>query len=190
MKATTTVTKKVIPVLPADQHWQNVGKHVDCNSYQDGIFHTENFKKVVKAFVKELRKFYKKEPFDAIVFMGVSGSILAGALSLELGIPIVCVRKDDDNNHSSYKVTGPTNFEKYIIVDDLISSGATVETILYKIRCYRDNSSPKCVGIFLYNSDKPRNIKTEVENRSFHNNMKNIHETIKIYHIHWKDPSK
>lgn len=96
--------------------------------------------------------------FEAIAVSGVSGLVVGGALSYATGIPLVVVRKSGDKKHSDFSVESSLVGDfKYVILDDLISSGSTIKRIITKIERdlrFYDNSKdyrvPECVGIILY----------------------------------------
>lgn len=120
-------------------------------------------KYVITRLVKEIKKSGVK--FDAIVFRGMSGALVAPSVADKMKKPLVVCRKKD-NHHSSYSVEYIEGwFENFIIIDDLISSGETILTILKMIDDEWDERNdeakqylkkevarPKCVGIFLYHT--------------------------------------
>lgn len=129
-----------------------------CDYIRYGI-DREIRKKTISSLAGEIQK--SKIEFDAIAFRGMSGAIVAPSVADALEKNIVLCRKDD-NHHSDFKVEYAVDwFEKFIIVDDLISSGNTIITILQMIdvewqrhmeKAGMEVARPKCVGIFLYNS--------------------------------------
>ena len=87
---------------------------------------------------------------------GVSCGFAALMLSPHLDFNIVLLRKDNDNSHGA-PIEGPAGHRlgKYLILDDFVSSGATMNRIRDKIdtlHCQAPWSSPRpeCVGIVLY----------------------------------------
>lgn len=86
--------------------------------------------------------------FDTIAFTGSSGSGLAYILSYALKTPLILVRKQSDNNHSGLPFEGNMDVKKYLIVDDIMSSGNTVANIISLL--YRKMPHAKCAAIFLY----------------------------------------
>jgi adenine/guanine phosphoribosyltransferase-like PRPP-binding protein len=93
----------------------------------------------------------------AIVFTGMSGAALAYPVSYLTGIPLICVRKAGIKTHSTHWVESGSAvrdalFEgkpiSYIILDDLIDSGASVKRIQ---RYMRKETPMKCQGIVVYN---------------------------------------
>jgi orotate phosphoribosyltransferase-like protein len=91
---------------------------------------------------------------DTIAFSGHSGSALAFILAHELHLPLLCVRKSQDDSHFNFDynkgVEGNISTRKYFIVDDLITSGTTMNRIVRSIQ----DAIPEaqCAAILLYNS--------------------------------------
>ena len=95
-----------------------------------------------KAAVKVLRKC--EVEFDSIAFCGMSGALIAPPIAHRLKKPLLMVRKTTVGCHSSDKVEGNQNCERYIIVDDLTSSGRTIKRIQYEIHKFAPDA--RCVG--------------------------------------------
>lgn len=86
---------------------------------------------------------------------GVSCGFAALMASAE-DFNLVLLRKDNDNSHGA-SIEGPYGhrLDKYLILDDFISSGATMNRIRDKINTLHAQGSsssprPECVGIVLY----------------------------------------
>lgn len=105
--------------------------------------------------------------FDAIAVTGLSGNLVGVDLATLLNKNIMIVRKKDEDNHGKLvEATQPLQDDvRYIIVDDFISSGATVKRIHAKIheeytqRDYTKDTStffraPLCVGVLLHASQQ------------------------------------
>lgn len=108
-------------------------------------------KVIVNQLVKKVRKFKKTTNFSHIAVMGVSGQSVAWPISYLTGIPILVVRKQNEKSaYSTDTIIGSGKVQTYIIVDDLIESGNTVDAIVKEITKQFDNTA-QCVGIFLYN---------------------------------------
>jgi adenine/guanine phosphoribosyltransferase-like PRPP-binding protein len=136
-----STTKKVTPSIKSQ--------------YLFDVFETKKFRKLVPDVVKEVRKFRRNTPFDAIAFTGTSGSALAYALSYELNIPLICVRKDE-TAHYKDNVEGMMNAKTYLIVDDFIATGKTIKHIRDTLRT---RMKAKAVGIMLYGACPYDNVK-------------------------------
>jgi adenine/guanine phosphoribosyltransferase-like PRPP-binding protein len=89
---------------------------------------------------------------DAIAFSGMSGALIAPIIAYKTGKNIILVRKSKDDSHSSYKIeASSTKCKKYVIIDDLISTGTTVEFIIRKMWKDYTFQNSVCVGVILYN---------------------------------------
>jgi len=86
--------------------------------------------------------------FDAIAFSGMSGSLVASALSLEIDKPLILVRSKLIENCHGDPVEGFTEAGSVIIVDDFIETGETIENILTELSV----RNIFCNGIVLYDS--------------------------------------
>ena len=87
---------------------------------------------------------------------GVSCGFAALMVTKEQDFNLVLLRKDNDNSHGS-PIEGPAGhrLQKYLILDDFISSGTTMNRIRDKIdtlygQVHWSSSKPECVGIVLY----------------------------------------
>jgi adenine/guanine phosphoribosyltransferase-like PRPP-binding protein len=84
--------------------------------------------------------------FDAIAVAGVSGLTMGAILAHRLNKHLIVVRKDGESRHSSYEVEGkvPDRTEKILIVDDFMSSGKTVRTIIQKVHQHMVSYAKSC----------------------------------------------
>ncbi len=89
----------------------------------------ESFSKLVTQMVKAARAIDKINPFAMLAGCGNSSLPLLGAMGLRLKKPILACRKKGDTTHDYGQVNGHIVNGKYLIIDDLIDSGATVEGI-------------------------------------------------------------
>jgi len=88
---------------------------------------------------------------DAIAVRGISGAVIGGALAVSTGLPLIIVRKPNDGTHSMYSVEYGEKFSAYAFVDDLISTGITVDSVQDAIT---RECSADMVKIYLYRDDK------------------------------------
>lgn len=98
-------------------------------------------------------EYLKTIEFDAIAFSGMSGALSAIPIAYKLNKPLILVRKKSDTpktRHSNCEVEGCNNARTYIIIDDFISSGATVKYILKQM--WKFTPSAKCLGVVELNS--------------------------------------
>lgn len=99
------------------------------------IFDPMKFNLLVTKMMEELPKIFEQYNANAIAVSGHSGIILAGALAFQLRIPVFAVRKGHDTRQDDELVNGffVRDRCRYVILDDLISSGATVTRIIQNI---------------------------------------------------------
>lgn len=110
-----------------------------------------------------------EDQFDFIAVRGISGVLLGSIMADRLNKKIAIVRKGGDDTHSHEKIECRPNCvdTKFAIVDDFISSGTTVNTIIDAISgAYR----AKCVCIFCVNSRLQYNFTSK-----YHRNIPVIH---------------
>lgn len=89
--------------------------------------------------------------FDFIAGTGLSGWLLLVPLSIRLEKPIAAVRKAEGNGHS-YRHEMPETIRtrrrlRYVIVDDFISTGRTVDRIKEELDALGEH---QCVGVACY----------------------------------------
>ncbi len=92
--------------------------------------------------------------FDTLVGTGFSGSVVIPSLALALGKKFVLIRKEtDDSHHGRGRLLGQLG-QKWIFVDDFVSSGRTRQRVINKIdealREYDGTST--LVGQYMYTS--------------------------------------
>lgn len=98
--------------------------------------------------VKEATDLLHTVDFDTIVFRGVSGALIAPIIAYKLGKEIAVIRKPKDPSHSVLHYEGFQQCRRYIIVDDLVSSGGTVVGIMQAMK--DNNRWAKFAGLYLY----------------------------------------
>lgn len=97
--------------------------------------------------------------FDTIVFTGVSGGLFAPVLAYSMKKEIVVVRKEGADSHSNYKCEGFKSAKRYLFVDDIIASGATLKHVRDRMEKYAPQAV--FVGVYMYaegagNSGSPK----------------------------------
>lgn len=118
------------------------------SSYHEQAFDPESLRELIKSIGPTISKDWSAGKFDALAFQGVSGASVAFPLSFDLGIPIIAVRKKNENSHGRF-VEGPCGVKKYAIIDDFICSGDTVLRIIESIQRWDRNLKP--AQLYLYN---------------------------------------
>lgn len=108
-------------------------------------------KELVKQCVTKIKEEFGN--IDAIVVTGLSGLIIGSAVSIKTGKQLVVVRKPRDESHACVEVEGLINLGrsfKYVILDDFIDSGKTLNRIAKKIHSEAGKNT-MCVGYLMYN---------------------------------------
>lgn len=93
--------------------------------------------------------------FDAIAFTGISGALMGPVIAYKLGKSMIPIRKTTDAAHTLDRVEAPEEPCKYVIIDDQISSGATINRIMDGIETEYPDSHHECIGIYTYNKMYP-----------------------------------
>lgn len=96
----------------------------------------------------------KDVDFDTLVGTGFSGGIVIPSLALALGKKFVLIRKEtDDSHHGRGRLLGQLG-EKWIFVDDFVSSGMTRRRVIQKVSDAVEDRGEKvrttCVGEYMY----------------------------------------
>lgn len=120
----------------------------DHAPYLDSIIRTDRLRRNVSKAVKILKPIVDR--FDGIAFRGASGMIPGSILSHLLRKSIVLVRKDE-KRHSRRSVEGDLAISSYIIVDDQISTGATIKEIIKQVNAFALHP-PRLYGVLLFGS--------------------------------------
>lgn len=121
------------------------------------VMNPKDLKETAEKVSELIKKYYPKA--DYIAVCGSSGNLIAGAVSIISRIPILLVRKENEKCHSYYTVEFQSNKKKtpkYVIIDDFISSGETINYIIKTIKSGIDHSEVnypkfKLLGVVLYN---------------------------------------
>ena len=120
------------------------------SGYLEQIFIPKKLASTSKRVAKKLLKLQKTLQFDAIAFRGNSGAGIAYPVSMLTGIPLICVRKGE-KSHGQKVEAAQRSIYRYVVLDDFISDGGTLESIIKTIRLVTDNET-RCVGVALYDS--------------------------------------
>lgn len=90
--------------------------------------------------------------FDTMVGTGFSGGLVIPALALAMGKKFVLIRKEtDDSHHGKGRLIGELG-QRWIFVDDFVSSGKTRQRVIDKIdwTTRHEDEKPERVGQYLY----------------------------------------
>lgn len=95
-------------------------------------------------------QFVNRIDCDSIAFRGMSGALVAPAVSVRTGKSLLMVRKLSEKAHTSQLAEGNSASKRYVIIDDQVDSGETIAEILTGVR-YLCGNAAECVGVLLYN---------------------------------------
>ena len=94
----------------------------------------------------------KGKRFDTLVFRGVSGMLVGAIVAAEMNKEVIIVRKHTDEfTHSTRSTEGHVAAKRYVILDDFISTGLTVRTIIEAVHGFAPNA--KLVGGVFYSDN-------------------------------------
>lgn len=126
--------------------------------YLNQVYNLSEFVHTVKQTIAKAREVMVHTPFDSIAFTGTSGAAMAYILSSELGVHLICIRKETDNSHyvrGHGLLEGNVSAKRYLFVDDFISSGSTFRTVREIIASKMPTA--KCIGGLMYAAPPGRN---------------------------------
>jgi orotate phosphoribosyltransferase len=131
--------------------------YLSCAAYLDETLQSNKRKNLIRESVAIIKRYFanldKKYKPTAIACSGVSGLLIAPAIADALGLDLIVVRKnDDEGTHSSCRVEGVA-CDNYLIVDDFVSTGATVKHIMGEIYNKLCKYS-ECVGVYSYHRNR------------------------------------
>lgn len=108
-----------------------------AGSYPVGLFFN-SWKKTVEFYAVLIKSICDPKETIVLVVTGSSGAILATMVALELegyNVEINHVKKEGETSHWSPIPNITEQYDRYFIIDDIISSGSTVKRLL---NCYPD----------------------------------------------------
>ena len=108
-----------------------------------------DFKSVVNVLCGAIKKDINS--FDSIACCGMSGAMVAPTIAMMLDKNLALVRKENDKRHSHHNVEGKEGVKNYIIIDDGIDEGGTMDFIIARMRWRYPASFP--YKIYLYNQN-------------------------------------
>jgi len=125
--------------------------------YLSTIFDPDLFQRTVPKTIEAARRLKEEHNYDTIVFSGTSGDAMGFILGYSLHMPILCVRRGELSHYWGYRHTlleGNFGVGRYLIVDDFISGGDTVNRIIDTVS--KENPNAECVAMLMYaeNGDK------------------------------------
>jgi adenine/guanine phosphoribosyltransferase-like PRPP-binding protein len=126
-------------------------KHTYRNSdYLDGLVRVHS----LRASISDALDILDTANFDTFAFRGISGALITPTLALLMDKELCAVRKPktDENSHGFFNVEGNRGAQRFVIVDDFISTGATVLAILKEMAEFAP--SAVCVGFYSVRDQK------------------------------------
>lgn len=103
------------------------------------------------AVIEKCKEALRGVEFDTIVGTGFSGGVVIPALAMSMGKHFVLIRKEgDDSHHGGGRLVGELG-ERWIFVDDFVSSGKTRDRVITKIANALDfNQKTTMVGQYMH----------------------------------------
>jgi orotate phosphoribosyltransferase len=87
----------------------------------------------LKKVIEEAREALADVDFDTLVGTGFSGAVIIPSLALAMDKKFLLIRKEtDDSHHGKGRLVGELG-ERWIFVDDFVSSGKTRKRVIEKI---------------------------------------------------------
>ena len=86
--------------------------------------------------------------FDTFAFRGNSGALMAPILAHKMGKELIMVRKPDIECVSTLPVEGFSRAQRYVLVDDLISTGRTAAKTIIGVKQFAPEA--KIIAMLLY----------------------------------------
>jgi orotate phosphoribosyltransferase len=120
------------------------------------VFEPELFDRLCDKTAARLKKLRSKLGFDAVAFMGMSGSLLAPPVARQLKLRMIAVRPvgNSSHTHSVHVVEAPDGCDRYVILDDFIETGETVRRIVRETK--KELPYVRPVGILLHEAGDAR----------------------------------
>jgi len=126
--------------------------------YLESIFDPNAFPQTVERSIKLAHRIMRRHPFDSIAFCGTSGKAMGFILAHQLRLPMVHIRKENENSHylqwhslmPNRLFEGNMNVRRYLLVDDFVASGKTVWHVYQTIHAAAPEA--ECVALLLYGS--------------------------------------
>ena len=131
-----------------DNSWRRVdGGYIGGSSHTSLLLNHNIRNKIIMECVGRLRSV----DHDCIVVCGTSGLMVGPQVSEILQKNLVIVRKQHDSSYSNFCIEGAYS-PRFVILDDLICSGKTIDYILRVIN--NEYYRIECVGAYFYLQDQ------------------------------------
>jgi hypothetical protein len=118
--------------------------------YLNGFFDLEHREEILN----QIAESFTEVDFDSFAVCGTSGLLIGSLAADRLGKGLIVVRKECDVNHSDNWIECSNDAHRFVIIDDCISTGATIQYILRRVaeRCDEIKFNMPCRGMFLYDN--------------------------------------
>jgi adenine/guanine phosphoribosyltransferase-like PRPP-binding protein len=131
-----------------DNSWRRVtGGYIGGSSHTSLLLNHNIRNKIIMECVGRLRSV----DHDCIVVCGTSGLMVGPQVCEILQKNLVIVRKKDERSYSNFGIEGAYS-PRFVILDDLICSGSTIQHILRTIN--NEYYRMECLGAYFYLQDQ------------------------------------
>lgn len=126
--------------------------NINRPGYSGQIYESAGLRKHAEFVLRSLDKLQGQ--FDFVAVTGKSGMAVAfAALAMGADFPLVTIRKGESSH--GQKIEGIADGSRYVVVDDLIDSGATLDRIhkeLHDFADAKDQERPRMIAAILYDT--------------------------------------
>ena len=123
--------------------------------YFDAASDYQQFNKTIAYLVKKIREHCPDA--EAVAARGTSGSLVLMSVASKLKIPAIFIRKTGEQAHTSqHSRTNLGRPKNFVIVDDFVSSGKTVDAIIKGLRECSTLTEADCLAVFEYEDKRNR----------------------------------
>ena len=123
---------------------------VYSGGYNDYQYEPRELRRIAKGVALDIPSVLRASGADVVVVSGKSGISMAFAVTMLIDFPLIVVRKPGESSHGN-TIEGRNDFDSYIILDDFVDTGATIDRIIHTINNKADSHGyvrPKCVGVY------------------------------------------
>jgi hypothetical protein len=114
--------------------------------------------------ITQLKKEGKLGRVDAVAVRGTSGLLIGPMVAAFLDKSLIVVRRED-GAHCKRKVEGNRNIRSYIVVDDYVCTGSTIQIIKREVDKFVTenplNPIPELLAVFTYEAGDDTFVRTE-----------------------------
>lgn len=108
--------------------------------------HTLHNPQLLTKAADKVGRWCKERSIKAVACRGVSGIVVASVASALYDLDLIVVRKPEEHARTQVLVQGPDSHNlNYVIVDDFVSTGATIRKIIEGIALVEPSARCLCV---------------------------------------------